>query len=270
MDVASIIARIVNENNAKKKGWAKGKRAEIMDSWLPSYADALAKGWVWERDCWDRVCRQYHFQIHWTTPSGVDPEGELPVYDENKVPINDDDDLTEEQYAVKRAYIDSENKVCTKLLLLLVTRSRQAIRRYMKYNVKKMVKKTFKSARRFSGPYDKLLLELTGVKTKPPRRRTIAQQMWKDHDVKTRKNFQNRKVVFEAGGNVFNDRKHGAAMRQEAATDEWNQLTEEEKLKVLDNAVVEGKRAREEWERAMLAPPSREPAVIQECVVLIL
>lgn len=136
----------------------------------------------------------------------------------------------------------------------------QAIRRWLKYRVRRLQEDRVPSMNLKTDPYAALLLSLTGVSAKIPKRRQGPQQL--QHEQKDR-----MKIEVASGWSTYLEnnpteaKKHpGPAFRAKVAKEIYEALSQEERDTLVQNAEDEREKAVNTFKDALTKPPSKAPA----------
>ncbi|KAJ7496069.1 hypothetical protein B0H11DRAFT_1910333 [Mycena galericulata] len=118
--------RIAKEDRRNLRLWAEGAREGILDPHIEPYADAMERGWRFEREHFQKVCREFHARISWRLKDHEEPELPLAPFDATAT-LPEPEKLSDDEEARRQARI-----------AILDDR----IRRWLKYRVKRLRRHT--------------------------------------------------------------------------------------------------------------------------------
>jgi hypothetical protein len=101
--------RKAKELRRSNKMWAEGAREDLLKKNIETYTDALERGHRAERDCWQKICNEYHTLISWRLADHEEPELPLLEYDPFAPPVVED--LMEEEHVQRQARREELNDV---------------------------------------------------------------------------------------------------------------------------------------------------------------
>ncbi|KAJ7076959.1 hypothetical protein C8R43DRAFT_1143587, partial [Mycena crocata] len=154
-------ARVARDNRQNLRLWARGAREEILTPHIESYADALERGWRFEREKLKRITREFNARINWRLSDFEEPPLPLKPFDpDTRLP--DDEILTDEEEETKRSHLDVLYK---------------RIRRWLKYRVRRLRKGLRPRLDPRHDPWAHLLAKLSGY-NRPPKARQAYQQFF--------------------------------------------------------------------------------------------
>jgi len=108
-----IYERIPKESRKSLKFWAEGARETVLMPHVQPFAEAMERGWNFEREYLDKVCHEYHARIDWRLADHEEPPLPLAPYNPNAIPVAEA--LTESQRQTKIDRIKTLNEVSTRL-----------------------------------------------------------------------------------------------------------------------------------------------------------
>ncbi|KAF7969170.1 hypothetical protein HWV62_28178 [Athelia sp. TMB] len=245
--------RMNKKDRQNTRLWAEGCREALLTPHVAPYADALARGWVHERDYLAKVQNHYHQVIPWHLPDNEEPPLPLPEYNPHLVPPHED--LSEEEKKLKSQIIAKKN---------------DSIRRWLKYRARKMSKTALKTdSNPEKNPFAALLAKLSGV-TNPPQR---ARQGWQQFMHERNDDAVGPAVAAlwaekQARGLTPED-KNNMAYRAEIARDLFKKLSSSEQATYAANAKRDKEAAVKKYKKDVeeaLSKTNRSPAQRQLCL----
>ncbi|KAJ7221989.1 hypothetical protein B0H12DRAFT_1241159, partial [Mycena haematopus] len=231
--------------------WAEGARETLLKAHVEGYTDALERGWRAERDYVREVCNEYHARIPWTLEDHEEPEEPLPEYNKFETPENDDN-LDEETLARKNKRVEEMNA---------------RIHRWLKYRARRLQKSTRMDTR--NDPFAVLLAKLAGINAPPKARQGFQQYMHESYETEIGPVVTARwttTCVKADGSTLKQKRGPDAPFRAKVARELFAELSQDEQDALRDRAQAEAKEARDEYNKAMKAPPSKRPEDRQKCI----
>ncbi|KAI4517041.1 hypothetical protein K525DRAFT_211793, partial [Schizophyllum commune Loenen D] len=141
-------AKPKKERNSRKN-WAEGVRKEILQKYVPLYVDALAQSWEAAQAVIHAACAEYHALFPWWLSDDDDPEEPLPNYDPKNPPV------------LPQLSPDEE-----KIRSAILTQRNAAIHRWIHWRAKKLPGYRHRYRASPNNPYDRMMVELTGLSAK--------------------------------------------------------------------------------------------------------
>ncbi|KIY62185.1 hypothetical protein CYLTODRAFT_427095 [Cylindrobasidium torrendii FP15055 ss-10] len=149
------------EQRKSRRGWAEGKREEVLQPFLAKFTQAISgcKSQTAVEEVLREVYSVFFFHFPWNKPDDWEPE-ELEEYDPDV--IMEPEDLSAEEQEEKRARIKEK---------------KSAIRRWLRHRAAK-IRQLASDVRadRLSDPYAVLLGKLSGIQR--PKKARQAYQEW--------------------------------------------------------------------------------------------
>ncbi|KAJ7490196.1 hypothetical protein B0H11DRAFT_2229117 [Mycena galericulata] len=202
--------RIAKEDRKNLRLWAEGAREEILQPHIEHYADAMERGWRFERDYFTKVSNEFHARITWRLADHEEPEMPLPKFDPNaKLP--DAEKLTDEEAAQR-----------TERMTVLDGR----IRRWLKYRVKRLRRHVRTKANSARDPWAILLGKLAGLKTPPKARQAYQQFMHEHYTTQIEEEVKKRWAETPSGGSSVPTKEPDAPFRAMIARELFAKLTD--------------------------------------------
>ncbi|TRM64738.1 hypothetical protein BD626DRAFT_399710, partial [Schizophyllum amplum] len=240
-----------------KKNWADGVRETILRSYLARYADALAKGaWDQVQNVTREACFEYHAQIPWTMPDWEEPSMPLPDYDPKNPPVWP---ILSEDEEKERSDILTERNA--------------AIQRWLHYRAKKTPGYRHHYRASAQNPYDRHMMNLVGLNPKGTKKALQAIQQYVVENpqliVDATNAFETAKAL--GGGSVqflgkaITKKNINWVMAYIRPT--FNALPAAERAGYAERAQKAAQAEKEEWERALKAPPKRDAQSISVFVM---
>ncbi|KAJ7751468.1 hypothetical protein B0H14DRAFT_3513252 [Mycena olivaceomarginata] len=215
-----------------------------------SYADALDKGWVAERKYWRKVCNEYHARIDWRTKDHEEPE----IRDWDATDPLPTESLSDEEKHEQRTRMKVLNK---------------RIRRWFKYRIKRLRKRTGSGGDPTKDPFAVLLAQLSGVTSPPGKARQSYQQFMHERyeeDVApaVMARWALEKDERAAAGEANKTPK--ADFRAAVARDIFAALPTETQKEFGAKAKKSAEEARTAYKKRLTDPPSQAPGDRQKCI----
>ncbi|KAK7027826.1 hypothetical protein R3P38DRAFT_3190954 [Favolaschia claudopus] len=233
------------------KMWAEGARETILAPHIPSYTDALERGWRAERDYVREVCREFHARISWRLADDEEPELPLPVYD--PLATAESEELDEEETAAKRDRVETMNA---------------RINRWLKYRARKIQRRAM-ARDRSKDPWGLYLSKLAGVTAPPKARQAFQQYMHELYDTEIKPVVEARwraSCLEDDGVTLKTSKGPNAPFRAEVARELFKDLSNEQQKELSARAKAEAKLERDTYLSKMKAPPSKTPQDRQRCI----
>ncbi|KAJ7780823.1 hypothetical protein DFH07DRAFT_950048 [Mycena maculata] len=232
--------------------WAEGAGETILTPHREMYADALERNWRSERDYLQKVCNEFNARISWRLGDHEEPELPLAEFDHSIVWVEVPEELTEAEELEKR----------TRQALM-----KERIRRWLKYRVRRLRKQLRSRLDSRKDPWAILLAQLVGLKSPPKARQAYQQFMHEEYTTKVSAVVDKQWAAANGATGMLNTTaKPNGAFRAKVARDMFAELTVTERLAYATRAKEEGKAAREAYDKAMKAGPSKSPEARQKCI----
>ncbi|KAJ7670630.1 hypothetical protein DFH06DRAFT_1124945 [Mycena polygramma] len=242
--------RVPKEDRKNLRLWAEGARESVLTPHIQGYADALERGWRAERDYLLEVCREFHTKIDWRLQDHEEPE--LPLRDYNPLDTVHAEDVDLE-----------EEKAHRERVLLLNKR----IRRWFKYRVRRLRKGFQSKIDPLKDPWSLLVAQLAGIKAPPKARQAYQQFMHEAYDEKIAPLVDELwKKEASEGSNIQTAKDPGGPFRAKVARDVFAKLPQAERDGYAARAKQEAADAKEKYETAMKAPPSKAAEDRDKCI----
>ncbi|KAL1662393.1 hypothetical protein GGF50DRAFT_59092 [Schizophyllum commune] len=253
-----------------KKDWARGARSDIMLAHLPKYTEELAKGPKFAADYAVKVCHEFNYKIPYDMPDDVDPDT-IPEYDhENPPPLPKLSDEKEKERAAALAIRDKR------------------VVNWLKYRARKVVPAIPRGYNDINNAFTLWMMRLTGMSGAPKKARQGWQQYQHENPDFVQESAQRAwDAKKSAGGgdakqaddgedesassseeeedvsNGTQKKGKGLGFISEHARTLFNKLPTSERQALKARAKAEKEAEKKRWEKAINAPPSREPQSVQ-------
>ncbi|KAJ7080722.1 hypothetical protein C8R43DRAFT_1143069 [Mycena crocata] len=222
---------------------------KILSAHIERYADALERGWREERDVAQSICNEFHAKISWKLMDHEEPELPLPEYDPLATEV--EEEMTPEEEVEKRARITLLNK---------------RIRRWLKYRVRRLLKNLHARLDPRKDAWAVLMAKLSNTHSPPKARQAYQQFMHEQWPEIVPIIAERWQATVSAGSNLQTRKEADGPFRAQVARDVFAALSEEEKGSYGDRAKAEAAAAREAYQKAMTAAPSKSPEARHECI----
>ncbi|KAJ7444534.1 hypothetical protein B0H11DRAFT_2249990 [Mycena galericulata] len=242
--------RIAKENRRNLRLWAEGAREGILDPHIEPYADAMERGWRFERDHFKQVCREFHARIDWRLADHEEPNLPLPPFDP-AAELPEPEKLSEEEEARRQARI-----------AVLDDR----IRRWLKYRVKRLRRHTRTRINSKKDPWAILLAKLSGFTSPPKALQAYQQMMHEDYFTRVAPVVQAEWAKQAGAGSSVPTGEPNAPFRALIARQVFAELSKEVQAGYATRAKAEAATRRVEYEEALNEIPSKNPVDRHRCI----
>ncbi|KAJ7684876.1 hypothetical protein DFH06DRAFT_1313254 [Mycena polygramma] len=245
--------RVPKEDRKNMRLWAEGARESVLKPHIEGYADALERGWRAERDYLQSVCNEFHARIDWRLADHEEPELPLAEYDPFKT--------------VEADEVDPEVEKAQRTRMLEVN---ARIQRWLKYRVRRLQKKLQSKLDPLKDPWAILVALLSGVKRPPKVRQAYQQFMHEAYDDVIAPEVEAKwEQKASDGSNLQTSKTPNGPFRLLVARELFGKLSEAERAGYAERAKAEATEAREAYEAAMKAPPSKAPEDRDKCIAAV-
>ncbi|KAI5900598.1 uncharacterized protein SCHCODRAFT_01030056 [Schizophyllum commune H4-8] len=243
-------AKPKKERNSRKN-WAEGVRKEILQKYVPLYVDALAQSWEAAQAVIHAACAEYHALFPWWLSDDDDPDEPLPDYDPKNPPVMPP--LSAEEEKTRSAILTQRNA---------------AIHRWIHWRAKKLPGYRHRYRASPNNPYDRLMVELTGLSAKGAKKalQPIQQYSVEHPELVAAANSAFEEEKARGGGSVIIDKKSytkrpiNYLMKELKKT--FDPLPADEKKAYGERARAFAKAEKERWDNAFKSAPKRDPKSI--------
>ncbi|KAL1699669.1 hypothetical protein EV121DRAFT_273609 [Schizophyllum commune] len=242
-----------------RKNWADGVRAEFMKPYVPRYVDAVAKGgWAAGQEVIRQLCAEYHARIPWTLHYSQEPTLPLPDYDPNNPPVLEP--LSDEEEAERSAVLTELNADA---------HPQQMIHRWVHWRAKKVpgYRQQYRANR--NNPWDRLVLELSGMNPKGTKKALQAVQQYA-HEHPDASDEAGRAFEHEKARNGIVKNRDRLIIKQSVnwtmdyiKKHYFDKLPASERAEYGARARETARQEKEAWERALKEPPRQDAKSIQ-------
>ncbi|KAJ7607461.1 hypothetical protein DFH06DRAFT_987601, partial [Mycena polygramma] len=233
--------------------WAEGARETILKPHIEGYADALERGWRAERDYLQSVCNEFHSRIDWRLADHEEPE--LPLAEYNPL----------ETVPAENVDADVESAQRTRVLEL-----NARIQRWLKYRVRKLRKGFQSKLDPLKDPWAILVAQLSGIQKPPKARQAYQQFMHEEYDTVIGPEVAAKWAEQASqGSNLQTSKTPNGPFRSLIARQMFADLSQSERAAYGARAKEEAADAREAYETAMKAPPSKAPEERDRCIAAV-
>ncbi|KAJ7436813.1 hypothetical protein B0H11DRAFT_2255890 [Mycena galericulata] len=241
---------IAKENRRNLRLWAEGAREEVLNPHIEFYADAMERGWRFEREYFATVCREFHARISWRLKDHEEPELPLPAFD-----------ATAELPAPEKLSEEEETRRQARITVL-----DDRIRRWMKYRVKRLRRHTRTRIGSRKDPWAILLAKLSGFTSPPKALQAYQQMMHEDYTTLVAPVVKAEWAKKTGAGSSVPTTEPDAPFRALVARKVFAEMSQEEKDGYAKRAKDEAAARRLAYEEALNEIPSKNPADRHKCI----
>ncbi|KAI5895151.1 uncharacterized protein SCHCODRAFT_02494560 [Schizophyllum commune H4-8] len=254
--------KVKKQAKRKRQLMAKGDR-QNKKNWAEGYTEELAKGGKAAAEYAVKVCHELNYKVPYYLADDQEPDT-IPEYDhENPPPLPKLSDEEEKKRAAA-----------------LVIRNKRVVN-WLNYRARKVVPVVPKGSRDFHNAFVLWMMRLTGMSGAPKKARQGWQQYQHENSEFVQDSAQRAWDAKRAkkaggggggegadgseGGRVISDgkKKKGVGFTSEHARELFKELPADERRALKERAQAEKEAEKALWEKAINAPPSRDPKDVQ-------